>query len=285
MLKVARKAYVAMEAWLKGHPRIAWMLTVLSGIGVIGGLTLAAIDRIAGRPIGAGVLTVVISISVLMVAASAVTGYRFWDDSAYRKSLRDQRAKLLSRITGETPEPLPADGRSAAPEANALVSVRAGETAPKPTRVTDVIHLNLNQLDTYYDLVKRQSRTSFRWAIIAMVTGLFLISAGIVIAYTRADSAFAIGVATGVAGGVAEFIGYTFLRLHSRASFNMVQYHHQLLRTQDAMLAIELSREMDPEMKNKATLGIIHRLMENRSPQTAWEHPRSVPVADPSPPK
>lgn len=128
--------------------------------------------------------------------------------------------------------------------------------------IFQIIQLSLNQLNEYYTLNKAQARISFRFSTIAIIFGLITIIAGIWLKYLgKIDLDYTI--ITGLAGVISEFVGTSYFFLYKKSLEQVNFFFAQLIKVQDTMLAVNISRDMDaPEKKNEMKEKIILSLLE-----------------------
>ncbi|WP_430827192.1 TRADD-N-associated membrane domain-containing protein [Chryseobacterium indologenes] len=129
--------------------------------------------------------------------------------------------------------------------------------------IFDTIQLSLNQLNEYYTINKVQAKSSFNWSISAIVLGLMLIIAGIILFYTNANPNINITILTGIAGVLLEFIGGAYFFMYKKSLEQVNFFFAQLIKVQDTMLSINLASKVEDESKKtEMTEKIIVSLLE-----------------------
>ncbi|MFZ4929791.1 TRADD-N-associated membrane domain-containing protein [Chryseobacterium sp. Mn2064] len=129
--------------------------------------------------------------------------------------------------------------------------------------IFDTIQLSLNQLNEYYTINKAQAKSSFNWSILAIVLGLTLIIAGIILFYTNTNPNINITILTGIAGILLEFIGGAYFIMYKKSLEQVNFFFAQLIKVQDTMLSINLANKVeDDSKKTEMTEKIIVSLLE-----------------------
>jgi uncharacterized membrane protein len=122
---------------------------------------------------------------------------------------------------------------------------------------TKLVKINFKYLDQYYLQTQEQADKSFRLASNASITGLVIISIGIIMMFfDKTEPAYV----TTAAGVLSEFIAAVFFYLYNRTVLKMSQYHQKLVITQNISLALKISEDMETENKAKVQEMIIDRL-------------------------
>ncbi|MCD8401464.1 hypothetical protein G1K52_12030 [Tenacibaculum finnmarkense] len=122
---------------------------------------------------------------------------------------------------------------------------------------TKLVQINFKYLDQYYLQTQEQADKSFKLAQFASVSGLVIISIGIIMMFfDKTQPAY---VTTG-AGVISELIASLFFYLYNRTILKMSQYHQKLVITQNISLALKISEDMHGEIKLKTQQLLIDRL-------------------------
>lgn len=116
----------------------------------------------------------------------------------------------------------------------------------------DVLTLDFKRLNEYYIINQNQAKSSFRWAVFAMLFGLTTIIAGIWLFYFKRDvpDTFMASLST-AAGLVVNVVSGLFLYLHHKTQERSLHYYRQLSRVQNIALAMKLA-ESQPNEDAKA---------------------------------
>jgi hypothetical protein len=131
----------------------------------------------------------------------------------------------------------------------------------------DAVKLDLSRLNEYYVINQSQARSSFRWAIVAMIAGFGTIISGIWLFYFRSATpdVFMASLSTG-AGIVVNLVSVLFLYLHSKTQDRSIYYFDQLSRLQSLSIAIRLAdAHTDPGDRKKARDLVIRELVKGRN--------------------
>ena len=99
---------------------------------------------------------------------------------------------------------------------NERIQIEKNIEEKKGANVQEIIRLNLNQLDEYYTINKKQNKNSYSISVFTIIVGFFLIVATIVMYFVYPDK-YAISIITGLTGLVSEFIGATSLLLYKES--------------------------------------------------------------------
>ncbi|HLA97352.1 MAG TPA: hypothetical protein VJL34_02775 [Anaerolineales bacterium] len=151
----------------------------------------------------------------------------------YAASLKPKAYQEYKRHKeGETKaeqEKLPLDKRVLAPslDTNQLARIEANSEEL------------LTELRKNYGLSRSQAAVWFRWTLGVSIFGFILLAAGITLGLAQQTT---IGVVNSTAGIVTEFLALVFFRQASAANQRQDQYHHDLLRRQQILDAVQLAR-------------------------------------------
>jgi hypothetical protein len=108
-----------------------------------------------------------------------------------------------------------------------------------------LVQINVENLASYYALVKTHTDKSFLVSIIAGIIGFTLIAAGLVVGFTASTNIIA--YITSASGILTEFIAAVFFYLHNRNVAQMKGYHDSLLAVQNILLAFKLVEDTRDE--------------------------------------
>ena len=132
----------------------------------------------------------------------------------------------------------------------------------KELDIFHTIQLSLNQLNEYYTINKSQAKSSFRFSIFSIVLGLITILTGIWMIYFG-NSNIQTTFITGVSGIILEFIGGAYFFMYKKSIEQVNFFFAQLIKIQDTMLAINLTKNIPKEEKQiETTEKIIMSLLE-----------------------
>jgi hypothetical protein len=130
----------------------------------------------------------------------------------------------------------------------------------------DALSLDFTRLNEYYTINQAQARSSFRWAVFAMIIGLATIISGVWLFYFRRSEPdkFMAGLST-AAGVVLNLISGSFLYLSSKTQDRSLLYYSQLARLQRISLAVRLvENHLDPDEQAQARNLVIARLLADQ---------------------
>jgi hypothetical protein len=126
--------------------------------------------------------------------------------------------------------------------------------------ILDTIRLNLNQLNEYYTINKNQAKSSFRFSILAIILGLATIITGIWLYYYGSNPNISATFLTSAAGLLSEFIGGVSFFVYRKSLEQANLYFNKLIRVQDTMLAINLSKNIGAKDKE---MELIERIVDS----------------------
>ncbi len=135
--------------------------------------------------------------------------------------------------------------------------------------VDDALRLDLSRLNEYYVINQSQARSSFRWAVAAMLLGFGTIVAGVWLFYFRTNQpdTFMASLST-AAGLVVNVVSAMFLYLHGKIQDRSLHYYEQLSRLQHVSIAIRLAEaHSDTGAQQEARNLIIRQLISHLQPQ------------------
>ena len=128
-----------------------------------------------------------------------------------------------------------------------VLSLLSGNTQQSQTSsyFDSLVRINVENLSTYYALVKVHTDKSFMVSIIVGIIGFVLIGIGLSVAFaTNAQSIAYIGSASGI---ITEFIAAIFFYLYNRTVRQMKGYHDSLLVVQNILLSFKLVEDTKDE--------------------------------------
>lgn len=129
----------------------------------------------------------------------------------------------------------------------------------------DVLDLDFKRLNEYYIINQTQAKSSFRWAVFAMLFGLTTIITGIWLFYFKRDvpDTFMASLST-AAGLVVNVVSGLFLYLHHKTQERSLHYYRQLARIQNIALAMKLAESQPNEdAKSEARNKVIDQLLKS----------------------
>lgn len=133
---------------------------------------------------------------------------------------------------------------------------------PEPD-IYDTIRLSLNKINEYYTINQSQAKSSFASSMLAIFSGLITLLSGVWLYYYGQYPSINITVLTSVSGVLLEFIGGAYFFVYKKSLEQVNFFFGQLIKVQDTMLAINLSKGMDDRTKaGEMTEKIITSLLE-----------------------
>lgn len=126
--------------------------------------------------------------------------------------------------------------------------------------ITDIVKLNLSQLNEYYHINKIQAKRSYNFAVLTITVGLVLLVVGIGYGMIWSSN-YSVGSLVSLGGLVSEFVGLSSLHLYKENSKQITLFYGKLTYLQRIMLAVDLSSDMDQATRNEQKSKIIDSLI------------------------
>lgn len=132
-----------------------------------------------------------------------------------------------------------------------------------PSYLDNLVQINLENLVSYYNLVKQQTNKSFLAFIVIAAIGTTLIGFSLVTVFTTSINAITyIAAASGI---LIELIAALFFQLYNRSVSQMKGYHDSLLSVQNILLLLKIVEEtQDEKERNKMMNQILAYLVGKR---------------------
>ncbi len=128
-----------------------------------------------------------------------------------------------------------------------------------------LVRINVDNLASYYALVKIHTDKSFLVSITAGVIGFILIGAGLVVGFYAPLSTHIIAYITSAAGILTELISGVFFYLYNRTVQQMKGYHDSLLVVQNILLSFKLVEDTKDEVeKAKMVMQMLEYLVSKQ---------------------
>jgi hypothetical protein len=144
---------------------------------------------------------------------------------------------------------------------------------PSPTAEGDkkdyfdaLVSINVDNLASYYSLVKTQTDKSFMVSLSMGVAGFILLIAGLALGFSNSQRAAVITYISTGAGVLTEFIASVFFYLYNRTIRQMKGYHDSLLDVQNVLLAFKLVGDTKVDAHRNEMMGkMLEFLMQKRT--------------------
>jgi hypothetical protein len=143
-----------------------------------------------------------------------------------------------------------------------------------PAQIQQVAAAQVKLSTTYYEAALYQAQRSFRWALVAAVTGtaLFIIAIGVLFTLRRLD----VSVLSAVGGGLSQLIAALNFWLYGRTSEQMGSFHLRLEQMQRFLLANSVSESLTGDARTQAKTELVRIIatpVHDRAPsETAAQH-------------
>ncbi|MDH3998111.1 MAG: hypothetical protein OET90_04655 [Desulfuromonadales bacterium] len=125
---------------------------------------------------------------------------------------------------------------------------------------TNLVKINFKYLDKYYLQTQVQADKSFWLSVSAALTGLLLVSIGVILLYKGKIEP---GNVTATAGIIGEFISAVFFYLYNRTVSKMAGYHQKLVLTQNVSLALKIADDLPDKEKGEAKMKLVDSLSKD----------------------
>jgi hypothetical protein len=137
------------------------------------------------------------------------------------------------------------------------------------------IRLGLNQMTEYYTINKSQAVYSFRISVGAVIIGLMLIGWTIAL-LLRQPKLVPVTTLSAVSGLLAQFIGAAYFYLYNRSLGQLNYFYRNLVRLQDAMLALQQVDLLDVKTRDNVRQFVIKSLLTSsvQAPGFGEEKPK-----------
>lgn len=139
--------------------------------------------------------------------------------------------------------------------AAALSSALGQITEADPGNIQQVAGAQIRLTTAYYEAALSQAKSSFRWALIAAVSGtaLFVAAGGVLLAFERLD----VSVLGAIAGGLCQVIAALNFWLYGRAASQLAQFHMRLERMQRFLVANAVAESLDAPARTEAKRELV----------------------------
>ncbi|GIC79672.1 hypothetical protein FMO001_43990 [Moritella sp. F1] len=125
---------------------------------------------------------------------------------------------------------------------------------------TKLVQINFKYIDQYYLQTQEQANKSFRLAMFACVSGLLIVTVGIVMMFQGKVEPAYVTTATGL---LTEFIAAIFFYLYNKTIVKMSEYHQKLVITQNISLALKIAETLPEKERVESQQELIKKLTEN----------------------
>lgn len=144
--------------------------------------------------------------------------------------------------------------------------LRAARDAALPVgeaKLARLLSANRDLLDEYQRPVRRQARTSYTFAQIAIFVGLLLLIGGVVITLLASDSSAKLGVAgvAAVGAAVSGYVARTYLRVYERAQDQLNFYFREPLISSYLLTAERLAEKLTGNLKDEVHAEMVREMV------------------------
>lgn len=133
----------------------------------------------------------------------------------------------------------------------------------RPGDVQSIVTSQMTLLNSFYDTVLEQARSSFRWAIVAAMAGLGFFLAAVAFMLITANQGLT--QASLISGALVEVISGINFYLYGRTSQQLTYFQAQLDRTQRFLLANSICDTLQPDTREKSRADLV-TLISNFQP-------------------
>lgn len=114
-----------------------------------------------------------------------------------------------------------------------------------------LVRINVNNLEEYYELVKKSNSNSFWTALIMSIIGVGIIIFGVIKGINNQGDFNSLAVASGL---IVEIISGLLFYLYNRTIIQLKDYHDSLINVQNVLLAFKVIEQIDDENKKSEVL-------------------------------
>jgi len=170
--------------------------------------------------------------------------------------LLERKKIVLDRINEQVADKLHSSG-------NSLISQHITSSVNRlsiadPSNVQEIAASQIELLSTYHNVVLKQAKDSFQWAIIAAGIGfIFLLISVFFVLYLKSLDVAVISLIGGV---LIEFISAINFYLYGKTSTQMASFQSRLDKTQRFLLANSLCEGLDADHKQKSRSELIQTI-------------------------
>jgi len=152
-----------------------------------------------------------------------------------------------------------ASGRTSASGALTIGNALKELSEAEPSDVQKIAGAQQALLTGIYELALQQSKTSFRWAVIAATAGLVLIIVAIalILFFELHSGASVAGVVSAISGGVVEVIAGVNFALYARTSAQLASFLPRLDQTQRFLLANSICANLEPPARETTRAALV----------------------------
>lgn len=117
-----------------------------------------------------------------------------------------------------------------------------------------LVSINLETLDTYYQMIKSHTDKSFRTATVVGIAGFVLIALGVILFYSDSLAHnVTVGAMSGISGVLIELISGIQFWIYTKTVKQISEYRDSILDSQLMLLAFQLANSLEDET-NKVNL-------------------------------
>jgi hypothetical protein len=113
------------------------------------------------------------------------------------------------------------------------------ETTASSDYFDELVKINIDNLGTYYVMVKHHTDNSFKIASIVGIAGFLLIALGVILAYLKPPT-FSVALLSGISGVLVEAISGLQFSMYNKTIRQLKAYHDSLIHVQNMLLSYKL---------------------------------------------
>jgi ABC-type multidrug transport system fused ATPase/permease subunit len=143
-----------------------------------------------------------------------------------------------------------------------LISGLPINTEDKKEYFESLLQLNIQNLDSYYRMVKVHTAQSFRVSLMLSTIGILLITAGLVLGFGATGDKATIAYISSGAGILIEIVSSLLFYLYNKTVRQLKDYHDSLINAQNTFLSFRL---IDPIPDGSEKVGLIIKMIDSLS--------------------
>lgn len=143
-----------------------------------------------------------------------------------------------------------------------IISGLPPSTENKKEYFESLLEINIENLDSYYRMVKVHTAQSFRVSLMLSSIGILLITAGLVLGFQKTGDKATIAYISAGSGVLIEIVSGLLFYLYNKAVRQLKDYHDSLINAQNTFLSFRL---IEPINEGTEKVGLITKMIDSLS--------------------
>ncbi|WP_109314738.1 TRADD-N-associated membrane domain-containing protein [Pseudovibrio ascidiaceicola] len=226
----------------KTQARIVGVLMVLSG-SLILSLSLTSAGYFREEYNSLQLVALLTILSLMLITLVSFSNFSFSAGFAVIEKLAEQKDKLRERVSD------------------------ASKVNDKGQTIIDTAQLNTLQIAEYYEINKRQAKSSYANSVTCAGIGLAIVIWAILYFLHGNNPNITLASVSGVSGLILQIVGGLQLYIYGKTMQEFRYLHDQLLKVQDTLLAVHLVEGMEGQAKDEAKKKMVDDLIWRSKPK------------------